>query len=331
MLLVLPLACQPAYAGPPAMGVLLLDNQCVLKGEVERRDNQYLIRRDGGETLIPASRVLAALPDVEAAFRFLSEKTDGKDADARLRLARWCDANGLRAQAAAEAKAAAELAPSRAIVLATYQELQRKAAAPAPQPAPPAKLPPAIVAAAENSEPIECGAEAFKLFATKVQPVLMNACGSCHARDYSGKFRLERVYAEGLNARPATQHNLNAALAAIDRSKPEASALLQQAVTAHGGSTLPPLRDRGMPGFKHLDDWVKLTMNDTSPPPAPMPSPAEPAKEIVGTIATAPADPAKTDFGIGQPKKDAPAGPKDAFDPAIFNRQHHPEMEKPGP
>jgi hypothetical protein len=319
--------CPLAVAAPPTAAVLLLDNQCIIQGEIERGENQYRIRRDGGETLIPVARVVAALPDLDAAYRFLREKTDAKDADAHMRLAKWCDANGLRVQAAAEAKAATELAPDRAILQATYQRFQRKATAPPPQAAAPAKLPAAIVAAAETAEPIECGAEAFKRFATKVQPVLMNACASCHAGEYAGKFRLERVFADSLNSRPATQRNLNVALAAIDRTKPAASGLLQQAVTAHGGAALPPLRDRGMPGYKHLDEWVKLTMNDTSAPPAPA---TEPAKEIVGTTASAPADAPKSDFGADKPKPEAPSGPKDPFDPAIFNRQHHPDTPKPG-
>jgi hypothetical protein len=326
------LLCPLAYglAGPPAAGVLLLDNQRILQGEVERRGDQYLVRRDGGETAVPAARVLAALPDLDAAYRFLREKTDANDVDARLRLARWCDMNGLRAQAAAEAKTALDLSPGRAIVQATYQQFERKAAAPAPPPAPPAKLPAAVVAAAEFAEPIECGAESFKRFATKVQPVLMNACASCHAGDRAGKFRLEKVFSDSLNSRPATQRNLNAALAAIDRAKPAASGLLQQAVTAHGGAALPPLRDRGVPGYKHLDEWVKLTLSDASAPPMPMTPPVEPAKEIVGTAASTPGEAAKSEFGADKAKKDAPAGPKDPFDPAIFNRQHHPEVEKPG-
>ncbi len=322
------LVLAPAFAGPPMAGVLLLDNQRVLQGEIERRADQYLVRRDGGETSVPAARVLAALPDLDAAYRFLRAKTDANDADARLRLARWCDANDLRTQAAAEAKAAAELAPNRAIVQATCEQLQRKAALPAPPPlAAPAKLPATVVTAAESTEAIECGAEAFKRFATKVQPVLMNACASCHAGEHAGKFHLERVFSDTLNSRPATQRNLNAALAVVDRAKPAASSLLMQAITAHGGAALPPLRDRGVPGFKHLEEWVKLTLNDTSAPATP----GEPNKEVVGTTATAPADAAKSDFGASKPKTAAPAGPKDPFDPAIFNRQYHPDADKPGP
>src|SRR5205823_2222132 len=145
-------------------------------------------------------------------------------------------------------------APNRAIVQATYQQLQRKADAPAPRPVEPAKLPASILDA--PAEPTECGAEAFKRFATKVQPVLMNTCASCHAGAHASKFRLERVYSDSQNARLGTQRNLAAAMALIDRAKPAASPLLQLATTAHGGAAVPPLRDRVVPAFKQLDDWV---------------------------------------------------------------------------
>jgi hypothetical protein len=174
---------------------------------------------------------------------------------------------------------------------------------------PPAKLPAAVVASAENNEPIECGAEALKRFSTKVQPILMNACSGCHAGRYTGKFHLDRTYADGLNTRAATLRNLNATLPLIDRAKPAASALLQRAVTAHGGSVLPPLRDRGALAFKQLDEWVKLTIGDGT-------APAAEAK-----VETTAAD-GNSDFGAATPKKDAP---QDPFDPMIFNRQYHPD------
>jgi hypothetical protein len=308
------------HADPPAAGVLLLDNQRVLIGEVEKSGDQYRIRRDGGETIIPAARVVAALPDLDAAYQCLRNHSELQNADARLRLAQWCDTNGLRAQAAAEAKAAVDLAPGRAILQATYQQLQRKAAAPPP---PPAKLPASVMAVAESAEPIECGAETFKRFATKVQPLLMNACASCHAGEYTGKFRLERSFAGDQNSRPATQHNLNVTLAMIDRAKPAASPLLVKATAVHGGAALPPLRDRGMPAFKQLDEWVKLSVSDSSAPPTP-PTP-EPKSETIGT--TVPA--AGSDFGAAKTKSAESGAPKDPFDPSIFNRQHHPDGPKP--
>ncbi|HEY1377419.1 MAG TPA: hypothetical protein VGF55_11530, partial [Gemmataceae bacterium] len=188
----------------------------------------------------------------------------------------------------------------------------------------PAKLPASVLAAPLAAEPVECGAEAFKLFATKVQPVLMNVCAGCHAGDKAGKFRLERVYADSLNARPATQANLAAVMAVIDREKPAGSPLLQRATAAHGGAVVPPLRDRDVPAFKHLDEWVRLVSSDTSSPAAPAA-----ATEVVGTAAPVPPAAEKSDFGAGGPKKDVAAAPKDPFDPTIFNQQHHPDGPKP--
>jgi hypothetical protein len=310
-------------ADPPAAGkALLLDNWQVLEGTVEPVGGQYRVCRDGGETLVPARRVLAVCANLDAAYRFLRERTDPRDAEAKLKLAHWCDANSLRAQAAAEAKAAAELRPQHAVTRAVYQQFQRKAALPAPSSVP-AKLP-ASVLAAQTVETIDCGAEAFKRFATKVQPVLMNACAGCHAGEQAGKFRLERVYTDGLNSRQAAQQNLAAALAQIDRSKPAASPLLQQATTAHGGAAVPPLRDRGVPAYRQLDEWVRVLLEDTSPAP-----PTAPAAEIATTGAIQPAADVKSGFGVGTPSKDTPAPPADPFDPAEFNRQNHPNGPPP--
>jgi hypothetical protein len=179
-------------------------------------------------------------------------------------------------------------------------------------PAEPGKLPPAIVSG--DGEPIECGQETFKRFVVKVQPILMNACASCHVRETAGKFRLERTYVDSLASRAATLRNLGVTLAQLDRSKPAASALLQRATAAHGGAALPPLRDRAAPAFKQLDEWVRMTVGDATPPP-----PAE----TLGAAATTPAG--SSEFGTATPAKEASAGPTDPFDPAIFNRRHHPD------
>jgi hypothetical protein len=311
-------AILPLFAEPPTHGVLLLDNHHVLQGEIERVGDQYRVRRDGGSTIMPASRVLAELSSVDAAYKFLLARTDAKNVDARLKLARWCEAYGLHTQATAEAQAAAALAPGRAVVQAAAEQIQNRPAAP---PKPPGKLPNAMLA--DASEPIECGPEAFKRYTAKVQPVLMNACASCHAANYTGKFHLERTFVEGLSSRPATLRNLNVVLASLDRTRPAASPLLQKATTAHGGNALPPIRGRNAPAYKHLDEWVRLVLEDAVSPSAP-----EPKAEAAS--ATVPAGPeGKTEFGSTKPAKDEPDAPKDPFDPLIFNRQNHPDVPKP--
>jgi hypothetical protein len=331
VLLALGVAARGPAAPPTAGRVLLLDNQHVLEGEVERAGDQYRVRRDGGETLVSANRALAVCDSLEAAYKFLRDRADPRDAAAHLRLARWCDANNLRAQAAAEAKAAVELRPTWREARGLFTMLQQRAAAPMPTPVPAQPPPPAAPAAL--ADPIDCGAEAFKRFATKVQPVLMNTCASCHAGANAGSFRLQPAYADGLNSRTATQRNLAAALAQIDRGRPSASPLLLRALAAHGGAAVPPLRDHDVPPYRLLEEWVKLVLPDSSPAPAPA-APATPA--VVPTSHTTAAPPAKADtepqtaFGSGNappPKEE----PKDPFDPADFNRQHHPGGAKPDP
>ena len=306
------LAGQAALADPMASRVLLLDNQQVLTGEIERVGEQYRVRRDGGETFVPVTRAQFVCSDLSAAYEHLRGKVAANDVDARLRLARWCDVNGLRREAAAEAKLAADLAPGRAIVQATYRQLQRKADAPVVSAAP-ALLPASILSG--PTEPADCSPDAYKRFATKVQPVLMNTCAACHAGTYGGKFRLERAYADGARTRPATQRNLASALAAIDRSKPASSALLNQALTPHGGAPLPPLRDRGAPAFKQLEEWVRMIVSDATEVTA--------IPAVAAAVAPATGAPDSTSqFGAEGEKKNA--GPADPFDPEIFNRQHHP-------
>jgi hypothetical protein len=188
-------------------------------------------------------------------------------------------------------------------------------------PAEPGKLPASITDVAPEGESIECGAEAFKRFVVKVQPILMNACASCHVRPNVGKFRLERTYIDTLNSRAATLRNLNMTLAQLDRSKPAASPLLRWATTNHGGGPLPPFRDRSAPAYKQLDEWVRLTVGDSPG--------SEPKAETVGATATTPAG--SSEFGTAKPKADTSDGPKDPFDPSIFNRRHHPDRSPPNP
>src|SRR5437764_636717 len=75
-------------------------------------------------------------------------------------------------------------------------------------------------------EPADCSAEALKLFSTKVQPILSNACAGCHAGNKGGSFDLRGS---------DLQFNLAAAAKQLDRANIAKSPLLLRAVTAHGG------------------------------------------------------------------------------------------------
>ena len=75
----------------------MLRNGRTMEGDIQLVDGQYRIRRNGGETLLPANLVLHLFLDTEHAYQFLRTKANLKDPDERLRLARWCLDYNLRA------------------------------------------------------------------------------------------------------------------------------------------------------------------------------------------------------------------------------------------
>jgi hypothetical protein len=336
--------------------VLILKNEYTIEGDIERVGDRYCVRRKAGETWVPAERVLTLAASLSDAYVYLRGRINLDDPDERLRLARWCRSNGLQQQALAELKAAAELRPSHAEtrrLLRFWQQAAADKAASAPRAASPpgTNTPPPPVAL----PPIEVTTESLGLFATRVQPILMNTCARCHATGRGGKFHLTQIFEDTLNNRRALERNLAAVLAEVNVNQPEASPLLIKAVSDHAHIGQAPLRDRQAAPYRTLENWVKLTVADNPqlreqavsrkmppeadtlrPPadgrfePAPCngwasladgrfkPSPCKGKSSPVGEI-DQPADPSRSP---------APATTADPYDPEPFNRKMHPEANK---
>jgi hypothetical protein len=285
-------AVPPAYSGK----VLLLDNECLLEGTIERVDNKYRIRRRTGETLVPADTVVFVGQSVEDAYRYLRSRANLKDADEHMRLANWCRQNGLHAQSREELRAVVQLRPnhpaSRDLIAYLRQSTTPKTAAPRrrrPEPPPP--------------PPVDLTADAMNTFATHIQPILMNTCASCHATERNtSRFRLTRVWSSGSSNRTALQYNLAAVLAQVNVLQPESSKLLSRAVIDHGRTGQPPLRNRQCPPYRALEEWVRKTIENNPQlrerPNATVPAPSPPAVFAPGSSPTwgtehaAPAPPA---------------------------------------
>lgn len=320
----LPRAADPT--APAAGKVLVLDNERTMEGDVERVGAQYRVRRTVGETWVPGERVLRLCPDAPSAYNFLRERANLNDADERLRLAEWCRQHGLREQAVAEVREAVRLRPRHAPSVRLLAHLEQ--ATPAPATAPKAADPEPEAAAA----PVDLTADSLGQFTARVQPILMNTCAGCHAAGKGGAFKLTRCYDfEGHN-RKSTQQNLAAVLSQVNLKEPQVSPLLTKAVSVHGSLSQAPLRGRQAPAYRMLEEWVKLTLAHNP--------------QLHDTVTGAPAQPR----GAAPPKADAafasdgahageastsPAtapvragGPVDPFDPAVFNRQMHPDKEK---
>ena len=95
-------AVVPFAAAEPPAGVkgkvLVLENDRVLEGNIEKVGRQYVIRRTVGETWVPGERVLAMCQSKEDAYRFMRSRANLDDADEHLGLAQWCHLNGLPEQ-----------------------------------------------------------------------------------------------------------------------------------------------------------------------------------------------------------------------------------------
>jgi hypothetical protein len=239
---------------PSSGRVLVLDNERVLEGEVTRDGELYRIRRDSSELTVPANKALAVCGSVEEAYKFLSSRANLRDADEHLRLARWCLMHELRDQAIVEAATAVQMRPSHPESRQLLAMLQR------PPPdvavAPPPPLPPP---ASEPEPVLPVSGECLALFTTRVQPILMNTCASCHATGRGGSFNMVRI--SEACARKSTQHNLTAVLKQVCFDQPAASPLLFKACFAHGGAHAAPLSNQGeaVP-FVTLQAWVDLVV-----------------------------------------------------------------------
>jgi hypothetical protein len=322
-----------ALEAPKTGHVLLLANERTLEGDIERVGDQYRIKRLLGETWIPADATLSLCADIPDAYLFLHRRANLDDADERLRLASWCHNHGLRDDALAEVKAAVELSPNHKEAKRLFQCLQQT----------PTNSTHAAAVADSESTPaapsVEVTAKSMSEFATRIQPILMNACASCHAGGQGGSFKLVRTSEHGSLAPKTTQQNLTAVLSQINLEQPRSSPFLTKAVAVHGSLTQAPLSGRQMPAYHAMEEWVKLTLSNL---PGAHEQPVQTALETPGKeskpFASKPEKPQVTKATVPSKTEEPPPSfsedqtpkdkePADPFDPVIFNRQMHPERK----
>jgi hypothetical protein len=332
---------------PQATGrVLVLDNEHTLEGEIERQGTQYRIRRSLGELWVPTENVLRLCASREDAYAFLRSRANLLDPDEHLRLARWCHVHSLRKQALEEVTAAVELRPEHEESRRLLRSLQCSAAKPSTGQAAPTHEEPDNVQAAPD-----VNSQSLSLFITKVQPILMNACASCHATGRGGSFKLVRVFGNSLATRKTTQQNLGAVLTQMNKEHPQGNLVLVKAISVHGDMAQPIFKNKEAQAYRTLEEWVRLTC----PSGASSHEAASVASKLPAGEHTAALDqhPAKIEsapaeiFGAAQaapkPTQPVPASAPvekqveaegaaagapvllDPYDPAVFNQQAHPQ------
>lgn len=345
--------------------VLLLENLRVLEGDIEQEGDRYRLRRNAGESWVPANQVVKLCASMEDAYQYLRARANLRDVDERLKLARWCHLHGLKDQGLAEAKAALDIKPgngeAQRLLRSLNRSLEAATATQEPEPKPVPETPPTPTLS------VNLTGEMLTMYARRVQPILMNTCASCHVGEgQTGNFKLSRI-TEGLQDRRTTQQNLAAVMAQINVDNWPTSPLLVKALSVHGDTAQAPLKGRDAAAYKTLEEWVQqaaasapqreipvtVTPREVAPladastsrsqqvrfgepdlRPAPRKSEAD--GWAVARPASAPAH-AREDEAMPA-ERPAPADsktksettkaePADAFDPLIFNRQMHPDRD----
>ena len=233
--------------------VLLLKTGLAMEGDIEQVGLQMCVRRGPSEVWIAADKTMRLCPDWVDAYAFMQTFIKADNPNDRVKLARWCHLHRLTAEALEQAKIALDLNPEHGDAKQIVTMLERamkepqakpvvRAVAPTPQRVP------------EPAPAVDVNAETLIAFTSKVQPILMNTCASCHAGDTGGKFKLERIGESGHKL--ASQRNLAAVLDYIDVERPTISPLLVKALAPHGREAMAPIKDRSAKPFQAMQQWI---------------------------------------------------------------------------
>jgi hypothetical protein len=334
--------------GQSTYGVLVLRNGEVLAGTTTKVGDRYVVAKsDGSELRIPTRDVEMHCLDLDEAYVRRRQMVSPRDASAHLQLADWCLRCGLHARAADELLAAIAIAPrdprigglERRLRSATDPVAVREVT-PAVHTSPPPQGDSERILSALPSDAVES-------FASRVQPMLLNRCGSnaCHGGRSSTKFQLiSPGWGKAITLR-YTQRNLLAAYRQVDSATPAASPLLTIPGQPHGGLKSSVFGERDRPQLELLDAWVKKASLAL---PAPQPvSVVSPPGQLFQSSHHQPIPLPKTiddsgnDPTMGLRSLPSSRGPadsastaidfRDPFDPERFNRQFQVAPAPPKP
>jgi hypothetical protein len=324
--------------------VLLLKTGHAMEGNIEKVGAQLCVRRGPSEVWIAADKAIRLCADWDDAFAFALTQINPKDANDRVRLARWCHLHRLTEKALEQARIALELQPAHPDAKQIATLLERALKEPAAKPAPPEPM-----VAARPVEPapmVDVSFETQVAFTTRVQPILMNTCASCHATGKGGNFHLERGAESAQKA--STQRNLAAVLAYVDLDRPAISPLLVKAITPHGDAATAPIRDRSAKPLQSIQQWIEQTIarnpqlkDYAAKKPTPGKARREPKSAFPTQRSAAPTqgeevisqDVPRMEIDERNPPRVLSANvmrtPVDEFDAVIYNSWAHPDYFRP--
>lgn len=296
----------------PRAGVLVLRTGSVLRGEILRVGDRYVVGlNDRDEVTVRADRVQMRCDSLAEAYRRkqsqLPENTKAAD---HLELADWCLRNECLEAAAEQLMAAQRHSPNDPANERFEKRLRlaaRRPAASSQAPAGGTRFPPRA-----ELEGIARGLPTgmVELFTNRVQPLLINHCGTgaCHGPATDSKFRLVLPTESNALPRRFTHANLKTALGFVDAEQPSRSELLTRATEAHGGHSEPALHDDDVDQLQHLAAWVHGSKRAPERPEPPL-------LQSPNKILSQPLEPGVPTLADTSPAAPGSLGPKAAPDP----------------
>ena len=189
---------------PAPPGVLLLHNGQVIEGRIYKDGDEYHVKLNDGEIRLQATEVDLYCHDLEDGYQRKRAIARADNVMDHLRLARWCQRQGLFGHAAAELADAMDIDPQHPAIPALQRQL--KLAMEKPQEPQQAAATASSGPTGEQLDSMIRGMSpgSVEAYAQFVQPILMNHCANCHNQPTS-KLQLMRVTAGQPPARRLTQ------------------------------------------------------------------------------------------------------------------------------
>ena len=241
----------------------------MIAGTITGSGDRYDVSGPDSEIRIKRSDVAFAGRDVHECYLHKRAGIEQGRVQDHLELAEWCLKNDLVEPAEKELAAARTADPRHPKIrlLEPRLELAKQA---------PRESAPPLVHEKTGTAQLDIVVRnlpsgSMETFTNGIQPMLLNYCAKsgCHGPRTSGLLKLERIPPNRLAGRHATQSNLQAVLAMVNRETPQESKLLAAPIRPHGNLKLPVFTDREQSQYKQLVQWVYQvsSVKPAVPPP----------------------------------------------------------------
>lgn len=263
-------------------GFALLTNDRIMSGRIEQQGDLYKIRQnEGNEIRVPKTQVAVIANSLQDLYQYKKKSLPPypRTGD-HIKLARWCIASNLLAEAGEHYLLLARVAPpaDNPSIKQLGQEIRSKmlqqndfriavgmaplgTAAPTTTTATPApKQNATVVTASSNSvaNASMVSPRAHLKFTEKIQHILVNRCGqgACHGPASTTPFRLFEV--GGADSSSRTQSNLESVLKYINTDPQAKSALIDYMSRSHGKMHSPAIGNREANLSYEVLNWIQM-------------------------------------------------------------------------